>query len=266
MKFESVVISGKTFIPQTVISPDAYPYFAYIMPDYKRTSDHNPRTHGMYASTTAASIDYRYMKCYTANVGVPDVINLYDDDWFPLDYSMQWLWMDACCLSLFGRKYKELNSEEKRYALLSWKTLTDGGRAFANGKGWDDGYRDFIIPANIGANLVEQEQVTCSMNKVKVIGEPKEFFSNYLGLGNKKYWHYPIECLNPNARLPDAKDLLTMDWLCHRPTTSSGKNLGGGKYEINNFPQFREKSKVILWGKNGVGWIRSDWVSLQKPS
>ncbi len=245
--------------------------YARVLADYERTSDHRPRTHGQYPETIP-SIDYINMKSYNSNVGVPDVINLYDDLWVKLDEKKQWLWMDINCMSQFGTIYRLLKPEQKKEAMESYKSLTHGGRAFTNGTGWNDGRKDYVIPENLyRTQLVEQEQLLCSLNTVKVIGNPRNFFSNYLGLGGKNYEHLPIECLDPvKINIPSRFDtfvyidfvtnILSKEWLCHSPSTSSGKYLGGGVYEINKFPQFGEKSKFLLWGANGIGWIRSDWI------
>lgn len=245
--------------------------YATVLPDYKRTSDHLPRTHGEYPETIP-SIDYIHMKSYGSNVGVPDVINLYDDVWVKLDEKKQWLWMDINCMSQFGSIYRFLEKAQKENAMASYKSLTSGGRAFTNGTAWDNGRKDYVIPENLyRTQVVEQEQLLCSLNKVKVVGSPRTFFSNYLGLGGKNYEHLPIECLDPQrinipSRLDTTLyvnfviDIISKDWLCHNPSTSSGKNLGNAIYEINKFPQFGEKSKFLLWGANGVGWIRSDWI------
>ena len=237
-----------------------YPYFARILADYERTSDHRPRTHGAYPETVP-SVDYRKMKDYKANAGMPDQMNLFDDLWFELRSDKQWLWMDVCCLSQYGRRYADLTVTQMRAAKAQWASLTDGGRCFTNGTGWNNGFRDWVQPKNTtAAKGVQQEQVVCSLNTVKVIGAPKTINSNYLGLGAKPYLHYPIECVNPARPLPTPEVLLAQPWLCHKPTVSTGKHLGGGVYEIDPFPQFDEKSRYILWGKNGIGWIRADWI------
>ena len=237
-----------------------YPFFARILADYERTSDHRPRTHGKYPETIP-SVDYAHMKDYTANIGMPDQFNLFDDLWFELNSAKQWLWMDINCLAQYGKRFANLTSAQKTEAKAQWASLTDGGRCFTNGTGWNNGYRDWILPKNsAAAKGVQQEQVVCSLNTVKVIGAPKNINSNYLGLGPKSYLHYPIECVDPARPLPTPEVLIAQPWLCHKPTISTGRPLAGRAYEITPFSQFNEQSRYILWGKNGVGWIRADWI------
>lgn len=268
--FNSTNIAGAMFVPEKIQTQPAGS-FGYILEDFLRTSDGLPRTHGAYPSTVP-SIDYRFMKCYGAKTGVPDIINLYEDLWFPLTESMQWLWMNVNCMATFHKLYSNLTAAQRTQAMAWYKNLTSGGRYATNGMAWDNGRKDFVSSSNMSATrLVEQEQITCSQNRVKLTGRTETFHSDYLQLGTRPYLHHEIVCADPKMAIPDRTsplyanfviDILSKDWLCHTPTISTGKNLGGGVYEIAPFSQFDGNAKHILWGKNGLGWIRSDWIKL----
>jgi hypothetical protein len=251
--------------------------FARILKDYERTSDNHPRTGGLYWETTIPSIDYIHMGDYNAKSPMPDQFNRFDDEFIELKSNQQWLWMNVCCQATFGKDYKDLTLAQQGFAKQEWKSFTWNHRCFNNSTGREDGYTDYVLPyygwRNIG---MMQESIVCSTpdkytkqedwNIVKIIGNPINFTANYLGLGAKSIPHFPIEVLDVKNSLPLAKDLIKMKWLCHRPSTSTGKPLSTG-YQINPFPQFQSEmtgmpeSRYILWGNGtNIGYIRCDWV------
>lgn len=272
---DNVIIGGYNFKPI-----DTYPKYAYILKDWQRTSDHHPRTGGLYWQTTVPSIDYANMKDYTAHRGMPDQFNRYDDEFIELGGRQQWLWMNVCCQTTWGKDYAELDRQTQIIAKENWKNLTWNHLCFNNATGREDGYDDYVLPFNGWRDTgMKQESIVCStpdkyneyddMNLVKIIGEAVPFRANYLGKPAERIMHYPIEVIDVKKPLPSAKELVNKKWLCHRPSVSTGKYLGGGKYQIDPFPQFQSpitgmpESRYILWGNGtSTGYIRTDWVKL----
>lgn len=227
--------------------------FVRILPSWRITSDHKPRRW---------SIDFKTMKDYNplATNGMPDQFAAHVNQWIELRQDKQFLWMNACCLAAYGQRYDTMNVTMKKIARVQWAGLTHGGRAFTNGRGWNNGRRDYIQPYNPTATkMVEQENVVCSTNLLKVIGDPVPFTLNYLGV-TARHLHYPVEALDPTKPLPAPEELLEKPWLCHTPTTATVIQNADGSWKVDPFHWFNSESRYIFWAKGGIAYYRCDWV------
>lgn len=114
--------------------------------------------------------------------GLPDTTKFVNADRVPLTRALQEFWF-----ALLRRDAPHLSLAEHKSA---WRSLTHGGRAFTNGKGWNNGYADYISGVNTNAEPMSMEPII-TVGLVELLGDPLHI------PGAGECW--PVKVLRANA-------------------------------------------------------------------
>lgn len=226
--------SHRRFITLPTASAPTPEWWSLYSPDY--TTDGKPRQ---------SSVDFKGMKDYGAEVGVPDLMHLYGNVWIRLTEKLQRWYFDVLCLSGYGKLPKDMTRAERTTAEFQWLQLMKHGVAFNNHSGVDT-KADYIRGVNLEKEDPYFEPLIAGGNLVDVVGGDEYFGYDYLRLGWKRYRHLPIRAVNTNDI--EAGKLLPQDFLkdravCHTATTMRPDGTAG------IFWQFNERTVYPIWVK-----------------
>jgi GH25 family lysozyme M1 (1,4-beta-N-acetylmuramidase) len=164
------------------------------------------------------SISKNYKSDPPANA-LPETIPLLNkkEQFFKLSEKWQFWWLDLLRLAS-GGSFTEVELKRR------WKSLTANYRAFTDFHAVENGYCDFVLGINLGAEPIALKSLTTGGNMVKVLGVNGTLLT--------------IECLNFNATPPPIEDVWEKKiWLYQWATQESVLKLADGKYKILPFPQ-----------------------------
>lgn len=152
-------------------------------------------------------------KAARSALGLAETIKALHPVFMPLTEAWQRYWADLFSLSRFDKLYAELDSSEINTINVAFKSVTKGNRAFTNGRGWDDGYADYINGVNLDATPMEQETINCGGNVV-------ELLSDIIRLGGKDV--YQVVTLDGDRPPPNPLEVnhKTTPWLIFKATIS----------------------------------------------
>lgn len=186
--------------------------------------------------------------------GLPETQKLMDNSPVILTEDLQWFWYDKLKLSYPSTQYDE-DLPYKKYMQNAFKSLTHGGRAVTNFKGWNNGYANYPSEINLDKGPMAFEPILMGGALVQILGQ---FF---------KYgeWFYKIRAIDAKKPLPDI-DQYTTPYLFYYATVSTRNALGPGIRQVDPFPQLSGRDVPIpIFSNTGANAIRQAVVRLLEP-
>lgn len=195
--------------------------------------------------------------------GLPDTCKVANSGWVKLTKAWQFYWVDIFSLSKFGRLYGQLSTYEKNEINSGFASATHGGRAFTNGKGWNNGYADYVNNVNPNAPPMEQETIITGGNIVELVDGKK------IRWGGKDV--YRVMTLDGLASPPNPLEVnhIKTPWLVFKATISrregydeNTKKWAREDLEIR-FPQLDGADVPIPFaGRGNVNYIEAQRLAL----
>lgn len=195
-------------------------------------------------------------------LGLPETIKVLYSEFVEMKESWQYFWVDLFSLSKFKLLYNELSEIDRNYINSAFKSATAGFRAFTNGRGWDNGYCDFINGVNLDSGPMQQETITCGGNIVEVIGDKLRLAGSDV---------YKVRTLNGNKLPPNP--LTVEPWLVFTATISRREKIlnSRGRWDgkswkediVTPFPQLDGADvRIPFMGSEDFNYIRAERIRI----
>ena len=198
-------------------------------------------------------------------LALPETIKAAEPASVPLTKDWQLFAVNLLSLARYGLLFSSLNLTQKDIIKRAFAGTYIGFRAFTNGKGWDDGYADYINGKNTDASPMQQETINTGGNVV-------ELLSDILRIGGKNV--YKVRTLDGTRSAPDIQqiNIVKTPWLIVKATNSQrvkvldSQGIWTGQwieYIVEPFPQNGGYDNPAAFiGKGDYNYIASDRVEL----
>lgn len=205
-------------------------------------------------------------KAANHTLGLPETIKVLYPVSMPMTREWQTFAANLLSLSRYGLLFDRLNLAQKDIIKRAFAGTYIGFRAFTNGKGWNDGYADYINGKNTEAEPMQQETINTGGNVVELLSK------TVYRLGGKDV--YKVRILDATKAPPDINLVNTIltPWLIIKATNSqrvkvldnAGKWTGKWiEYVVEPFPQNNGYDvPVAFMGKGGYNYIEVDRVEV----
>lgn len=184
-------------------------------------------------------------------LGLPETQKLLDNNSVPLTRELQEFWFNLMKLSYPKSEYSGELTYEK-YMKNAFKSLTHGGRAVTNFKGWNNGYANYVSGINVNAEPMGFEPIVMGGALVQILGK----FYKY------RRWWYKIRTIAANQPLPDINQY-TAPYLVYNATISLRRVIVNHIRQVDPFPQLDGRDVPIpIFSRTGSNAIKAEVVRI----